>query len=328
MAVRAPLPMGTYPGSPGSAGGEPRSPGVRLRGFSWARPDPVESVHDVGVQLQRHRAEVRLQLLGRPRADDGYGDSGVVQQPGQRDVRGHGAELSTKPFVGLELVAVRLDPALLALVCDAPVLGGCEGAGEQTEVQRAVRDKADSEGAQRGNELQLHRSYAEVVKALLGGQAQEVPCRRCGLSEGRVPRSEVAAADVCDLALAHQLLHRLPYLLPRRLPVDVVHLVEVDVVGLQSAQARLARAPDVVGGQPAVVGAETHRLVHLRGEDDVVAVAASSQPAADDLLRDAVPLAMSAERPGLDQVKTTLGMAHQTSANAPPSSLSRIVGSV
>ena len=70
----------------------------------------------------------------------------------------------------------------------------------------------------------------------------------------------------------------------------MVHLVQVDVIGLQPTQARLAGAPDVVGGQPAVVGAESHRLVHLCGQNDVVAVPAAVQPSADGLLRDAVSL--------------------------------------
>ena len=126
-----------------------------------------------------------------------------------------------------------------------------------------------------GDQLQLHGSHGEVVQALLGGQAHEVPCRGGALGEGHIPAGEVAAADVADLALADQLLHRLPDLLPRRGAVDVVHLVQVDVIGLQPPQARLAGASDVVGGQPAVVRAESHRLVHLRRQDDVVAVSAA-----------------------------------------------------
>jgi hypothetical protein len=70
----------------------------------------------------------------------------------------------------------------------------------------------------------------------------------------------------------------------------VVHLVQVDVIGLEPPEARLARAPDVIGGQPAVVRTEPHRLVHLGGQDDPVAASASLQPPADGLLRDAVPL--------------------------------------
>jgi hypothetical protein len=70
----------------------------------------------------------------------------------------------------------------------------------------------------------------------------------------------------------------------------VVHLVQVDVIGLQPPQARLTRAPDVVSRQPAVVRTKAHRLVDLRGQDDVVAVPAALQPSADGLLGDAVPL--------------------------------------
>ena len=110
------------------------------------------------------------------------------------------------------------------------------------------------------------------------------------MGQGYVPGGEVAAADVADLALADQLLHRLPDLLPRRGPVDVVHLVQVDVVGPQPSQARLARPPQVVGGQPAVVGAQAHRLVHLGGQDDVVAPPTALQPLTDRLLGAAVAL--------------------------------------
>jgi len=62
-----------------------------------------------------------------------------------------------------------------------------------------------------------------------------------------VPAGEVAAPDVEHLALAHQLLHRLPDLLPRCAAVDMMHLVEVDMVGLEAPQALLAGTADVVG---------------------------------------------------------------------------------
>ena len=43
--------------------------------------------------------------------------------------------------------------------------------------------------------------------------------------------------------------HGLPDLFPRSQPVDMVHLVQVDVIGLQSTQAVFAGLSDVVGGQ-------------------------------------------------------------------------------
>src|SRR5215211_1007791 len=246
-------------------------PGVRLRTFPRPRPDSVESFHNLGVQLHGQRAEVRPQLIDRRRSDDRGGDDRVAQQPGQRHLRRLRAQLPAQPFIGFELIAVRLDAVLRRVVEDASLGGSFEQAG----MQRAVRDQTDGKAAKRGDQLQLHGSLGEVVQALLGCQTHEVACRGGALGEGHVPAGEVPAADVADLALADQLLHRLPDLRPRRGPVDVVHLVQVDVIGLQPPHARLAGAANVVGRQSAVVRAESHRLVHLRRQDDVVAVPAA-----------------------------------------------------
>jgi hypothetical protein len=60
--------------------------------------------------------------------------------------------------------------------------------------------------------------------------------------------------------------------------LDVVHLVEVDVIGLQPAQAVLAGLANVVGRQAPVVGPGAHRLVDLRREHDPVPAPALRQP--------------------------------------------------
>ena len=65
-----------------------------------------------------------------------------------------------------------------------------------------------------------------------------------------VPAGEVAAARVEDLSLLDRDVDRLPDLVPRRVPVDVVELVEVDVVRLQPLQARVEGAADVQRGEP------------------------------------------------------------------------------
>src|SRR5436305_1980867 len=74
-------------------------------------------------------------------------------------------------------------------------------------------------------------------------------------------------------------------------PVDVVHLVEVDVVGLQSFQRTVTCVPDVACGEERVVGPLAHRAVELRRDDDLLAPAAAlGEPATDDLLGDAFAL--------------------------------------
>ena len=69
------------------------------------------------------------------------------------------------------------------------------------------------------------------------------------LGLGNMQPGEVAAAHVEDLALLHQLFHRLPDLFPRRGPFNVVHLVEIDMIGLQTAQAVFAGFADVIGAK-------------------------------------------------------------------------------
>src|SRR5205085_5439393 len=55
---------------------------------------------------------------------------------------------------------------------------------------------------------------------------------------------------------------------------------EVDVVGVQPPQARLATADHVVPGQARVVGPRTHRHAHLGGDQHAIAVLAERLPEA------------------------------------------------
>src|SRR5437667_19315 len=142
-------------------------------------------------------------------------------------------------------------------------------------------------------EPELERAEARVE--LLRHQTQEVARRRRGARLRDLPAGEVAAPDVEHLPLLDEHLHRLPQLVPRRVPVDVVHLVEVDVVGAQAAQAALARLADVIGGEAPVVRTRAHPPVDLGREDDPLAPAtALREPAADDLLGDALARAPAA----------------------------------
>lgn len=99
-----------------------------------------------------------------------------------------------------------------------------------------------------------------------------------------MPAGEVAAADIGDFAVADECLHRLPDLVPRCEAIDMMHLVEVDVIGLEPAQARLTRATNVISGQAPVIWPGVHRLIDLGREHDPLATAtALSEPTADDI---------------------------------------------
>src|SRR5262249_17035045 len=172
----------------------------------------------------------------------------------------------------------------------APALGElAERTAEQSAPERAPRDHADPVRTARREHLELDGARREVVQALLRDQAQEVARRGGGVRLRDVPAGEVAAADVQDLPPRHEQLERLPVLVPRRVPVDVMHLVEIDVVGLEAAQALVAGPPDVQGRQAIVVRSLAHAAVDLGRQDDALATStALRQPAADDLLGDAL----------------------------------------
>ena len=67
----------------------------------------------------------------------------------------------------------------------------------------------------------------------------------------------------------------------------MVHLVQVDVIGLQSSQAVFAGLSDVAGGQTPVVGPQVHGLIDVGGQHDPVAPTAFLKPAPDNFFGDA-----------------------------------------
>ena len=125
-----------------------------------------------------------------------------------------------------------------------------------------------------------------------------------------MPAGEVRRADVEDLALTHERLHRLPDLVPGRGPVDVVHLEEIDRVRLHPAERLLARADDVQRREARLVRPVAHRPVHLRGEDDLLAPAAAlREPPAEDLLGPAFALLPPVDVGGVEEVDPRLERA-------------------
>src|SRR5439155_8073029 len=147
----------------------------------------------------------------------------------------------------------------------------------------------------------------ESVEALLGDDAEEIALRGAAVALDDVPGREIAGAHVEHLALRDELLHRLPDLFPGCFAIDVVHLVEVDPVRAEAAQALLARAPDVNRRQPDIVRPGTHSPVHLGGQHDAVAPAAVlCQPAADDLLGHTLAALPAVDVGGIEEVEAEL----------------------
>ena len=171
------------------------------------------------------------------------------------------------------------------------VLAGQEAAG-----QRVVGDHADVLLAAQRKQFVLDLAEQHVVARLHALEAGRPQLVALPQGEGQAPRLEVGAADVPHLPLVDEVVQRAQRFVDRGARVGRVHLVEIDVVGLQAPQTRLDRGEDVLAGQSAVVGPGAHRAPTFGRQHDVIASA--FQPFADDLFGTAGGLDASAR--GID----------------------------
>ncbi len=126
-----------------------------------------------------------------------------------------------------------------------------------------------------------------------------------------MPAGEIAAADVKNLALLNEDFHRLPDFIPRRFARDVVHLIEIDVIGFHSPQAVVAGAANFHGGKPALHGQVIGIAVHIskdfcRENGFFAPSAALREPSADDFFGDPLPLLPAIHVSGIEKVDPQL----------------------
>src|SRR6056297_2758799 len=277
----------------------------------------VERLQGLRVQLDRGGAHRTLELIHGARPDDGRGDDRVVQQPGQRDFGGRMAYAAAQVFLALQLRALALDAGGEVLLGAPAAVVLLQRAAQEAAGQRAPGQQPHAVVAAGGDDLQLEHAVLEVVDALLAHQSRAAAPRRFLAGGGDVPAGKIARAGVDDLALLHQDVEALPDLAPRAVAIDMVHLVKVDVVGLQACQAGLAVLADLVGAEAGTVAVRfrpvslaLHRAVDLGREDDRLAPpAALGEPAADDLLRGAGLPAPAVHVGGIEEVDAELQRA-------------------
>ena len=86
---------------------------------------------------------------------------------------------------------------------------------------------------------------------------------------GCLPRHEVGQPDVADLPLAHKIVEGPKGFLDRRVAVPSMHLVKVDVIGLEPAETALHFAQDIHAGCATPVEILAHREADFGGEDNL-----------------------------------------------------------
>ncbi len=134
--------------------------------------------------------------------------------------------------------------------------------------ERAPRDDADAFLGRQREVLALDRPDEQVVLRLERHEsAPPVPVGERQRLHQPV-RPEVRRPDVKHLPGAHEVVERAKGLLERRPEVLGVDLVQIDVVGTEAAEARVARLADVLARRAPVVRARAGRHRALRREHD------------------------------------------------------------
>src|SRR5690606_34064091 len=138
---------------------------------------------------------------------------------------------SAQILVTFDLRVMLFDTLLHVRTCAAARLDLLQHATQQTTTQRTPGDDAHAIIFAGGDYFQFDGAFIQAVFALLADQPHEVALFGGFVGFGDVPAGEVAAADVQNLAFAVKLFHRLPDFLPGGVAVNVVHLVQIDVIG-------------------------------------------------------------------------------------------------
>ena len=178
--------------------------------------------------------------------------------------------------------ALDLRVVLRALGLAAAFLGAI--AGEEAARQRRVRDQPDALLVAQPVHLALFLALDEVVEVLHGNRPGiALPVgdhHHLGELVGRHGR----AADVAHLARAHDLVERVHGLLDRRVGIEAMDLVDVDVVGLQALELEVDGRHQVLAAGADVVLAVAHADADLGRQHDILALRHLHERGAHDLL--------------------------------------------
>lgn len=193
-----------------------RSRPRRSRARSAGRGDAVERHEVLSSQGHVQRAQVRVQLLDRPRADGWARDAGPAHAPGHRQLTGRAAFLGAERLNGIqyvecgfrELLLARAAPESLEARAGGWRLGAPVAAGQEAAGGRRPGVDRQAIGLRHRNQLALDAPVQQVIRRLLADEAVEPPLPGCPERLDVLPGGHRAGADVAHLAGPDQLIQR------------------------------------------------------------------------------------------------------------------------
>ena len=157
---------------------------------------------------------------------------------------------------------------------------------ERSPGERAVREHAHALIDAERDHLALLLAVQEVVVILHRCEARPAVPLGGRLRLGELPRRHGAGAQIASLAGPDDIVQRLHRLLDRGFGIPAMHLVEVDVIHLETPERGVDRREHVLAREAATVGAGRRRIEDLGRDHHLVARDQSAQhPPGDDLAR-------------------------------------------
>src|ERR1700732_1562724 len=221
------------------------------------------------------RREIILKLVEAFRANDDRGYYRLGQEPCDRETcrttamcfrdRSHHVEDLPGPLFVHDRKVVVSAARICGLLVHPAVLAGQQATGKRTPYEQA-----DLFGLQQGNDFPFEIAAGDRVislKRVESGQVLEL-----GDAEGfgDLPCLPVGAADVAHLSLLHQGVESAKRLLDRGHGIVAMDLVQVDMVGLQTAEARLHTVHNVAARSPDVIPPRTDAAIDLRCDHNIL----------------------------------------------------------
>src|SRR6266851_1475278 len=239
----------------------------------------VQMGHLLRAEFPTHRAQILAELLLIARTEDHCGDAGPLQQPVDSDLRNRSAgflrhliECINHPK---EVLVRNWRPETGGHVKMADLrqwLATAKLAGQSAPTQGAPDDRAHSLIEAQRHQLPLIVSTDQRVVDLVRNVAG-VSVSLCDRERLHyLPARKIGDPDITDFARAHEVIERDQYNLDRGRSVEGVQLKQIDVIGSQPPQRRLASANQTRARVSSVVRPIARRQACLGGDEDAVAL--------------------------------------------------------
>ena len=145
-----------------------------------------------------------------------------------------------------------------------------ELAGKQAAGKRTPHEQADLFGFQQGNDFPFEIAAGDRVISLKRVESGQVPELGDAEGFGDLPCLPVGAADVADLSLLHQSVESAKRLFDRSDGIVAVDLVQIDMVGLQTAKTGLHTVHNVASRSPDVISPRADAAIDLRRDHHIL----------------------------------------------------------